>query len=309
MLAAVRQIAVATAARCAGAAWPCVGAAASRGLATVSPQPPPESAPAAFPFTMTEFERRAVNAAKKDGFLRLAGPGMSATAVKVYWQYCRNARRPYIAIGPRGEEVAVDANTLSGVGSKREADVDTWIAAARGTLTGAARGARIQVVRAATLEAQVQAVVPGKTEGEIAHRTADAPGDADDTFTVYTDGRAASESVAGGLFGAYIAAFAHPTAAQRTAAAAATLTVRRAVRRRQRLRRLTALVGDAIRVKNLRVAAGAVDGFVAAAGRGEVAAEVERLSRVIAARGAPSAAGGRAGAGAGATPGRPVAVA
>jgi len=229
--------------------------------------------------------------------LRLAGPGMSAAAVSVYWQYCRHARRPYIAIGPRGEEVAVDANTLSGVGSKREADVDAWIAAARVALVAAAGTARMQVVRAATVAEQGAAVVPGKTEGEIAHRKADAPSEADDTFTVYTDGRAASEQVAGGLFGAYTATFAQPTAAQRAAAAAGTLAVRRAVRRRQRLRRLTALVGDPIRLKNLRVAGGAVDGFVAAQRRGDVASEVARLSAVVAGGGRGRGSGKGAGGG------------
>jgi hypothetical protein len=299
MLAAARRSVVVAAARCCGAAAAAAGRSSWRAMATVSPQAPSETAPRAFRFTLTEHERRAVGAAKDEGFLRLAGPGMSSAATSVYWQYCHAARRPYLAIGPRGEEVAVDANTVSGVGAKRQVDVDTWIAAARVALAEVARTSRVQVVRAATMEAQAKAVVPGKTEGEIAHRKPDAPADLDDAFTVYTDGRAASERVAAQLYGAYVAAFAHRSAADRAAAAATTLTVRRAVRRRQRLRRLAALVADPIRVKNLRVAAGAVDGFVSAQRRGAIAAEVEALSAAIAAGGA----GGRKVAGSGAAAG------
>ena len=214
---------------------------------------------------LTPAEFGALGQARRSGVLQLSAEACTPQLCNSFYVYCWSVGRPYIALGRHGVQACCDLAPLAGLGSSSavaaagEARVVAGLAAAAAALASA-QAARpgLQLVNAATLRAQAAAALPGPTEGSNAHRTPDtAPAR---QFSLHAPSRQAALEATLALARALGAPQPGEVAARR-----ATLDAARVQRRRATLvRRLDRLANDAVAVKNLRVPAGAIEGFVKA---------------------------------------------
>jgi hypothetical protein len=110
--------------------------------------------------------------------------------------------------------------------------------------------------------------MPGPGEGSSSQKVSDKT--VADVFTVYTGSRDQARRLADAMHAAHCAAFGLPLPAEVAAAKAERAEAKRERGRATMVKRLRALVADDVAVKNLRVAAGAVDGFIEEEKRGVV---------------------------------------
>lgn len=209
---------------------------------------------------LTEFEREAAGAARRQGFL-WSRHDCGQSAANAHFKHCCTTRTPYIAANRDGSELVVDARPVGGMAKvKRDGAIDSVLAAFQRVLAAAPRA---QVVNADSAAAQRERAATSGVDGPNAARVPDTQ--LGDAFTVHTSGgRDAGLSLAHELAEAYRAALGLPSAAELSERRAA-LAAERARRKKElAVRALTRLVSDPVAVKNLRVKAGAVDGFVAA---------------------------------------------
>ena len=213
--------------------------------------------PAGMP--LTEFEKVAAGAARREGFLwSRHNCGQSAT--NEHFKFCCNTRIPYVAVNRDGSEIVVDLRPVGGLGKlKRDGDIDSVLAAFQGVLAG--RNG-FQIANVDSLKVQQEKAAPGPMQGSNSDRIADST--LSDTFTIYTPGRDAGLALAAELTEAYRKALRLPSAEMRGELRSAINADRVAARHALMVRKLKKLVADPVAVKNLRVKAGAVDGFVAA---------------------------------------------
>lgn len=190
-----------------------------------------------------------------------------------YYTYCWSTRRPYVAINRHGSSVYVDATPVLSLFREKQADALAKVlkalasTAATSTVAGPA-DAQLQIVKAESLKRQAALTMPGPFEGSSIQKIADKePGD---VFTVYCGGRDQARRVAEQFHLAYCAVANQPTPVQIKAAKAARQEAKKEAYRRLMIRKLRKLVADDVAVKQLRVAAGAVDGFLAADKQGLV---------------------------------------
>jgi hypothetical protein len=168
-------------------------------------------------------------------------------------------------VNRHGVAVTCDLAPLAGLGRSAalvaagEAAVAAGLGAAARVLAAAqAAHPGLQLVNASTLRAQAAAALPGPSEGSNRHRTPDAAPSRQ--FTLLAPSRAAAHEAALALARALGAPPAGALEARQ-----AELSAARVQRGRARLlRRLARLAEDPAAVKNLRVPAGAIEGFVRA---------------------------------------------
>jgi hypothetical protein len=253
--------------------------------------------PADLPLRLNEYERSALNAAKRAGFLE-TGQHATPALCNAYYAYCWHGRRPYIAMRREGDAVAVDATPVMGLGKAQRAAgnaalerlLGRWAAtAATLQASGGGPGGRraIQIANASTLRSQAEKTLPGPMEGSNGGRPADTR--PSDTFTLHAAGRAESRAAAAALFADFneLLAGSLPGTAKLTSGPEAAMQAaagRSANTQRLLLRRLRRLVADPEAVRTLRVAGGALEGFMradaaTAAGAGGAAADSARTAQ------------------------------
>jgi hypothetical protein len=227
---------------------------------------------------LTEFERMAVGDARRRGFL-WSRHNCGQAAADAHFTFCCHTRTPYIAAVRDGSSLIVDARPVGGLAKlKRDGAVDGVLAAFQAALAqerGAGAGAGLQVVNDDSAAAQREAAgagaaAPGGGGGGDGPNTGRAPDAAlGDSFTLHVaGGRRAGLALAGRLAELARTALGLPSGAERAAATAARVARRTARRQAVLVRALERLVADPLRVKGLRVKAGAVDGFVRAQAAG-----------------------------------------
>jgi len=226
-------------------------------------------------------EAAALGAARRGGVLVCGARARSRQLANAHLRFCWASARAYVAVDALGLTVTVDARPLAGLakaaapaaaGAARVARaVGALLPRALAAAQAAAPG--LQVVNAATLAADAAAALPGPREGSNDGRTPDAaPGE---VFTVVAPSRAAARDAAARVAAALAEEFGWRDAAGARAAREESAAARAARKRALLLRRLGALAADAHAVKNLRVPAGAIEGYVRAVAAGEVVGEAK----------------------------------
>lgn len=215
-------------------------------------------------YKLSEVERSARGKAERRGYLEMVHAA-SQGLVNHYFQECVNWRRPYMALHRDGGSVEVDLSTMVGLIKKPEALVKAQ--AAQAAVLAALKSAvaaekHAQVVNPATLKTQAEQIVTGPKEGSNALKLRDAEPSL--TCTVYVTDRNSARRVVEAVHAAYCAASGHPTPAAAAEKAAAARVQKARTHSLRMVRQLRKLVADPLAVKNLRVEAGAVDGFVTA---------------------------------------------
>ena len=214
-------------------------------------------------------EYAALASARRLGVLFLTADAWSQQLCNAFYVHCWGVGRAYVAVDRHGSLVTCDMAPLAGLG-RSEALVkagEARVAAALGTASSALAAAQaahpgLHLANATTLAAQAAARLPGPTEGSNRHRAPDtAPGQ---QFTVFTPSRLAAREAALALAQALGA----PTPATLAARAEGLQAARRERKRSSLVRRLARLSEDPLAVKNLRVPAGAIEGFVRAREQG-----------------------------------------
>ena len=224
---------------------------------------------------LTPAENGVLGVAKRSGVLLLSALGGSQQLCNAYFKYCYAIQRPYIAVDRHGLTVSVDVAPVCGLakspravelGATNTATVLREISAVLAATQASHPG--LQLTNDATLRAQAAALLPGPLEGSNKGRSPDtAPALA---FTLFAPTRDAARAVARDMHARFVAAFGLPTPADVIAARAQSAEARRERGRALLLRRLAKLAAAPVAVKNLRVPAGAIAGFLAAQRVGDV---------------------------------------
>jgi len=226
------------------------------------------------PGQRSESDMHATGEARRSGFL-WSRHDCGQAASDTHFQLCCNIRVPYVAAGRDGTELVVDVRPARSSAARGPAAAAADAAARRALLTA------FQAVISASPGAQVSALrVSSDASGAalplaLSERTAsEAPAPAElgtvgkeglsEAFLVLSRGRAEGLQLAGELVETYRRVLRLPSKADRAATAADRLAARAAREDALKVRRLTRLVEDPKAVRELRVKAGAVDGFVAA---------------------------------------------
>lgn len=194
-----------------------------------------------------------------------------ASVFNTYYKYCWAVRRPYVAVDRHGTSVYVDATPVTSLSKAPDAArLAKSLAALSSAITAPQlpTDAQLQVVTRASLQKQYGLAMPGPGEGSSAQKVADTS--VADVFTVYTGSRDQARRLADAMHAAHCTAFGLPLPAQVAEAKAERAEAKRERGRAMMVKRLRALVADDVAVKNLRVAAGAVDGFIEQEKRGAV---------------------------------------
>jgi len=234
---------------------------------------------------MNERERQERNEAVAAGFLRLSSSSTDAVR-SLYYHHCAMRRWPYIALDRDGQRLLVDATAAAGVGSARDAAAVTRVLGVlqallvRRVASGVADLRQsLQVMNADTLVEQAKRLAIGAREGSNEFKLPDAVAPAGSTpslspaFYVCTTGKTHALRLAEAMVhvlqeaGAGAVASGAPQEVGRAAAqarAASRLDKVRARRAAVAFRKLSALAADPLAMLNLRVRAGAMDGFIRA---------------------------------------------
>lgn len=220
-------------------------------------------------------EYAALGSAKRSGVLRLSADARTPQLCNAYFKFCYATQRPYIAVDRHGLTVTVDVAPIGGLAKAPRAVAlgESNATVALRELAGALAAAQaahpgVQLVNAGTLAAQAAAQLPGPLEGSNKGRAPDTSPSA--AFTAYAPSRDVALALARDMHARVVAAFGLPTPEDTRAARASAAASRAARRRVLLLRRLTKLAADPVAVKNLRVPAGAIAGFLAAQRAGAI---------------------------------------
>lgn len=214
---------------------------------------------------LLQYEFNALSDTKQRGYVA-ATNATGQSFFNTYYKYCWGSKRPYIAMDKHGSSVYVDATPVLTFAREAKLDALAAVLQALGATVASASlhrpaDAQLQVVRAESVRKQSSLTMPGPFEGSNAQKVADTRGG--EVFTVYTGSRAQARRVAEAFYLAYCAAFSVPTPTQTAAVREEKAVAKKEAYRRLMLRKLRALVADDVAVRQLRVAAGVVDGFIA----------------------------------------------
>jgi hypothetical protein len=213
---------------------------------------------------MTEIDRVAAGLARRTGFLVLRAHCTQAAA-DAHFRYCCTTRRPYLALNRDGSELVVDLLPVGGIArTAKHADIERVTSALSTALAGAPQGT--QVVNLDSLAAQRSENAPASLTAANGGKSVDTA--LGDKFTVYSPGRPEGFAVARALVDAYRATLGMTPLAQVEEERAARGVAKTAHAHKLRVRQLLRLVADPDAVRQLRVKAGAVDGFVQAVAEG-----------------------------------------
>lgn len=209
------------------------------------------------------FEKKELSAAKRVGFL-VPGNSSTDTVRRQFYHECQIHKRPYVVVERDGSSIFVDATTVAGKGKSRTFEGVTAVLgrmqALVGSLADTKEGRGLAVSNTDTLLDQSRRLAIGALEGSNAFKKEDkVGGPLAPTFYLFTTGKTQASAVAGRL----AATAANPPNPAAIVAARAARTAARRTRRFVLLdRKLGRLVEDANAVKNLRVRAGVLDGFL-----------------------------------------------
>lgn len=223
------------------------------------------------PLSKDDYDK--LGEAKRQGYIAATNT-TSQPLFNKYYTFCWSTRRPYVSINRHGSRVYVDATPVLSLFREKQADalakVLTSLASTAATSTVVARpaDAQLQIVKEESLKRQAALTMPGPFEGSSIQKIADK--EPSDVFTVHCGGRDQARRVAEQFHLAYCAVAGQPTPAQVKAVKAVRQEAKKEAYRRLMIRKLRKLVADDVAVKQLRVAAGAVDGFLAADKQGLV---------------------------------------
>jgi len=224
---------------------------------------------------LNEPERRECNLGRRRGHLSLGNSSTDAVRT-LHFHQCELDRRPYVVTDRDGNSVYVDASPVMGKGKRRDFGLVVPVLRAMQTGLTAMKAEkahqRLQIANTDSLLEQSKKLAIGPLEGGNTFKISDklegaaaagATPSLSASFYVFTSGKAEAREVATRLSAA--AATASGTAANTQSWA--DRRVRRAVVRKERGRqsldrKLRSLIGDPIAVKNLRVKAGALDGYI-----------------------------------------------
>lgn len=230
-------------------------------------------------YKLNESERILQNQAEKRGYLEILHSSTEGL-VNHYFKTCVDWRRPYVALHRDGGSLEVDLTPM--LGTIRNGDVlataEKQKAAVLEQLKAVLAGEiDVQVLNKGTLKEQAIKILPGSKEGSNAAKLKDTT--VGDVCTVYVKSRNQAKRVAEAFHRGYLHVAGLPKPEERVVLEAQKAIARREKYTLRMVRNLRKLVADPLAVKNLRVAAGAVDGFVAADKSGEAHLQALRMAR------------------------------
>lgn len=229
---------------------------------------------------LNEEERSLHNKARRNGYLSPTSRGTTDALRAMFFHSCQLDQRPYVAVDPHGNSVYVDATTAAGKGKNRDFSVVAAALAkmerslATAIATGSPAFSSLQVMNTDALAEQSKKLSIGVLEGSNSFKSSpaklSATAEATSTslassFYVFTGSKGQAIAVARELAMAAPPASSSSAALDRPTAEAARQRKLEEVRARRVLlmqKKLRKLVQDPIRVKNLRVKAGVLDGFL-----------------------------------------------
>lgn len=209
------------------------------------------------------FEKAELSSAKRLGFL-VPGNSSTDTVRRQFYHECQLHKRPYVVVERDGTSIFVDASTVAGKGKSRSFEGVTAVLGRMQALFGALEGSKdgrgLAVSNTDTLLDQSRRLAIGVLEGSNAFKKADKlGGPLAPTFYLFTTGKSQARALAGRI----AATAENPPNPDAIDAARAQRTAAKRTRRFTMLdRKLGRLVDDPIAVKNLRVRAGVLDGFL-----------------------------------------------
>jgi hypothetical protein len=205
-------------------------------------------------------ERPLNNQAKSQGFLILADH-CSQALVNEYYRYCWMTKRPYIGLNRDCSEIYIDLKSIRGMPSEKNSVniLDEYMRDFQSILT---KYPNIQIVKSKSVYLQNREIQPGPKEGSNELKIADTS--VGETFWLFTSGRSQGIQISQELYSLYLEKSGSRSPSEEVVLRNMRKEEKKDATKRMLVRALRKLVADPYRVKNLRVKAGAVDGFIRA---------------------------------------------